>query len=101
MENQTAAGTVEAADEDTEDTVTGYAVVGGVDAAQFTISDAGALQFKTAPDYEAPTDVDGPEPDSKAGDNDYIVVVQASSGSGNRLLTAQQRITVTITDETE
>ena len=101
VENQTAAGTVEAADEDAEDTVTGYAVVGGADAARFTISDAGALQFKTAPDYEAPTDVDGPEPDSKAGDNDYIVVVQASSGSGNRLLTAQQRITVTITDETE
>ena len=100
-ENQAAAGSVEATDTDAHDTVTGYDVVGGADAAQFEISSAGALRFKSAPDFEAPADVDGPEADSKAGDNDYIVVVQAAGGSANRLLTAQQRITVTVTDETE
>ncbi|MDE0365527.1 MAG: fibronectin type III domain-containing protein [Gammaproteobacteria bacterium] len=100
-ENQTTAGTVEATDTDTGDTVTGYEVVGGADSAQFEVSGSGALRFKTAPDFENPADVDGDDPDSKAEDNDYIVVVQASSGSGNRLLTAQQRITVSVTDETE
>ena len=100
-ENQAAAGSVEATDTDAHDTVTGYDVVGGADAAQFEISSAGALRFKSAPDFEAPADVDGPEADSKAGDNDYIVVVQAAGGSANRQLTAQQRITVTVTDETE
>ncbi len=100
-ENQTTAGTVEASDTDTEDTVTGYEIVGGADSAQFEVSGSGALRFKTAPDFENPADVDGDDPDSKADDNDYIVVVQATSGSGNRLLTAQQRITVSVTDETE
>ena len=100
-ENQTAAGSVMATDPDPNDAVTGYAVVGGADAAQFQISGVGALRFKTAPDFEMPADADGPEPDSKAGDNDYMVVVQATSGTGNRMLTAQQRITVTVTDETE
>ena len=51
-----------------------YAIVGGADAARFTIDAAtGALAFAAAPDREAPSDADG--------DNVYEVVVRASDGS--------------------
>lgn len=50
-----------------------YSIVGGADAAKFTINSAtGALAFITAPDYEAPSDA--------GGNNVYDVVVQVSDG---------------------
>ena len=91
-ENQTAVGTVAASDGDVGDGVTGYAIEGGADAARFTIVEAtGELAFTSAPNFEAPADADG--------DNDYAVVVRATSGTGARLKTADQTITVTVTDE--
>ena len=95
-ENGTAVGNVNATDPDESDGLTGYAIAGGADESQFSLSDAGDLAFRSAPDFEAPVDVEGP--DARAGDNDYVVVVQASSGTGDRVLTAQHRIVVTVTD---
>ena len=92
VENQTVVGTVAAADGDPGDSVTGYAIQGGADAARFTIVEAtGVLTFASAPNFEAPADADT--------DNDYVVVVRATSGTGARLKTADQTITVTVTDE--
>ena len=91
-ENQTAVGTVAAADGDPGDSVTGYAIQGGADASRFTIvASTGELTFTSAPNFEAPADADT--------DNDYVVVVRATSGTGAREKTADQTITVTVTDE--
>ena len=92
VENQTAVGTVAASDGDAGDSVTGYAIQGGADAARFTIVEAtGELAFTSAPNFEAAADADT--------DNDYVVVVRATSGTGAREKTADQTITVTVTDE--
>ena len=91
-ENQLAVGTVAASDGDPGDSVTGYALQGGADASRFTIVEAtGVLTFTSAPNFEAATDADT--------DNDYVVVVRATSGTGAREKTADQTITVTVTDE--
>ena len=91
MENITTVGTVAAVDSDDEDSVTGYTVTGGADSAKFDIDpSSGELSFKVAPDFETPEDA--------SGTNQYTVVVQAVSGAGNRALTADQTITVTVTD---
>ena len=90
-ENQTAVGTVVASDGDADDTVTGYAIQGGADRSKFAIVEAtGVLTFASAPNFEAPADADT--------DNAYVVVVRAASGTGARLKTADQTITVTVTD---
>ena len=90
-ENQTAVGTVQASDGDSEDSVTGYALQGGADASKFTIvASTGVLTFASAPNYEDATDADG--------DNAYVVLVRATSGAGARVTTADQTITVTVTD---
>ena len=90
-ENQTAVGTVQASDGDADDTVTGYAIQGGADASTFSIVPAtGVLTFASAPNFEAPADADT--------DNGYVVVVRATSGTGDRVKTADQTITVTVTD---
>ena len=91
VENQTAVGTVEASDSDGGDSVTGYAIHGGADRSKFSIIEAtGALTFASAPNFEAPADTDT--------DGDYVVVVRAMSGTGARVKTAEQTITVTVTD---
>ena len=88
-ENQTAAGTVLATDSDAGDDITGYAITGGADQARFEINETnGELTFKTAPDYEMPSDA--------GTDNDYVVEVTATSGTGERVKTATQTITVTV-----
>ena len=90
-ENQTAAGTVVAADSDSDDSVTGYAITGGADQALFEIgATSGELTFKSAPNFEDPQDTDT--------GNDYVVDVTATSGTGTREMTATQTITVTVTD---
>ena len=90
-ENQTAVGTVAASDSDAGDSVTGYAIQGGADASKFSIAPAtGALTFASAPNFEAPADADT--------GNDYVVVVRAMSGTGARVKTADQTITVTVTN---
>ena len=93
-ENTTAVGTVTAADSDSGDSVTGYAISGGADDANFSVdSISGALSFNTAPNYEAPADA--------SGNNDYVVEIQASGGSGDRARSATQTFTVTVTDVNE
>ncbi len=90
-ENQTTVGTVAASDSDTGDEVTGYALSGGADRALFSINNSGVLTFQAAPNYEDPQDA--------GTDNAYLVVVQATSGTGDREQTGTQTITVTVMDE--
>ena len=65
--------------------------VGGVDAGRFEIDVDGALTFRTAPDFEAPTDDDD--------NNVYDVTVEAATGGGRAL--ASRSVAVTVTDVAE
>jgi hypothetical protein len=86
-ENQSAAFTAAATDEDSADLT--Y-VISGADAALFNIvEDTGVVTFNAAPDFEDPKDVDG--------SNDYAIIVTASDGSN----TTDQAVTVTVTDVNE
>ena len=90
-ENQTAVGTVQASDPDAGDEITGYAIDGGADGHLFSIGSAtGVLTFKAPPNFEDPMDA--------GTDNSYVVGVQATSGTGDRVKTATLSITVTVTD---
>lgn len=89
QENATAVTTVAATDAN-GDAVT-YSIVGGSDFIRFTINSAtGALSFVSAPDFEAPTDLDA--------DNAYEVIVEANDGVGG---TDQQAITVNVSNQNE
>ena len=95
-ENQTAAATVAAADLDSTDGVS-YAITGGTDSLKFNIGETtGVLTFKVPPNYESPADVAGTDPLNDAGNNEYIVTVTATGGTGGRALTTEQTITVTV-----
>ena len=90
-ENQTAAGTVLAADSDSDDSVTGYEITGGADQTFFSIgATSGVLTFDAAPNYE--------DAEDQGTNNTYVVDVTATSGTGTREMTATQTITVTVTD---
>ena len=56
-----------ATDADAGDSITGYAISGGADQGKFSITNSGALTFKSAPNYEDPTDT--------GTDNTYAVEV--------------------------
>ncbi len=89
-ENQTAAITVVAIDEDAGDTQD-FSITNGDDQLLFAIDAAtGELTFLTAPNYEIPTDANA--------DNDYIVEVTVADSEG---LTYSQTITVTVTNVNE
>ena len=93
-ENTTTVGTVIATDIDSSDSITGYAITDGEDQELFRIVAAtGVLHFKDAPDFENPT--------STSGNNEYIVMVRATGGKGERALTAEQTLTVTVTGVNE
>jgi len=67
-----------------------YAIVGGADQARFVVNAiTGELTFKTAPNFEAPTDV--------GGDNVYNVVVAASDGT----LSDTQALAITVVNVNE
>ena len=101
-ENQARVTRLTARDVDPGDEVTGWAIVGGVDRSQFTVaSDTGDLSFQEAPDYEFATDVVSSDPPSGAEDNEYVVTVRVTSGAGDRELTAEQVITVRVSNERE
>ena len=101
-ENTTAAGTVAAEGADTDDDIESYAITGGADEAKFSIdSRTGALTFRTAPDFEAPADVASTSPANAAQNNEYVVEVTATGGTGGRALTAAQTVTVTVTNVNE
>lgn len=72
------------------DTPMAFSITGGADAADFSIgASSGVLSFAVAPDYESPHDSNT--------DNDYVVEVTATNGSG----TDVQTITVTVLDVDE
>ena len=85
LENQTFAADVNASDADGD--ALSYSISGGADASKFDLNaTSGVLTFKTAPDYENPTDTDS--------NNAYVVEVNASDGTAWDL----QTLTVTVTD---
>ena len=100
-EGGTEVGTVMATDDDTDDSIESFEITGGADMALFSITTAGVLRFLAAPDYENPTDVASTDPPNMAGNNEYIVTVSATSGTGDRAMTTEQTITVTVTDVNE
>ena len=59
------------------------------------------MLFREAPDYETPGDVASDEPQSGAGDNEYIVVVEVRSGEGERERRGSRAIRVRVSDEEE
>ena len=99
-ENQAMVGRVEAVDGDDGDEIGGYGIAGGADGALFAVV-AGELMFREAPDYEDPSDVESAEPASGAADNEYIVVVEVSSGEGERERKGSRAIRVRVADEEE
>ena len=96
----TTVGTVVATDADSADSITGY-TLSGADSATFSITNAGVLTFNASPDYDTPGDLVSTDPANAAGNNEYILVVTATSGSGARQLTATQTLTITVTDVNE
>ena len=59
------------------------------------------MRFREAPDYENPGDVESADPQSGAGDNEYVVVVEVSSGEGERERKGERAIRVWVSDEEE
>ncbi len=89
-ENTTAVTTVAASDADAGDAIV-YSISGGSDASLFQIDSAtGALSFRTAPDFENPTD--------SGANNIYDVVVRATDTGG---LSDNQSVAVKVTDVDE
>ena len=99
-ENVKLAATLQATDDD-GDAVVGFAITGGADSDMFAIDDSGGLLFETAPNFEDPKDVASTDPVNAADNSEYVVVVTVTSGTGDRALTAEQAITVTVTDADE
>ncbi len=99
-ENQTRVVRIEALDADPGDAIRSYAIAGGADGARFSIvTHTGVLSFREPPNFEAPADVGSADPPSRAGDNEYIVVVRVASGPVSRDRTVEQAFTVRVTDE--
>jgi hypothetical protein len=88
-ENTTSVLTVSATDADLPPQTVTYSLVGGSDQSKFNITSSGVLSFKSPPDFESPSDVNG--------DNVYIVIVEASDGS----LASLQAILITVTNASE
>ena len=96
-ENEQVVGRVIATDDDTQDTVT-YAIVGGADRSRFTMSPASNVLTLTfdarhTPDFEQPGDHDR--------DNLYELVIEATSGAGDRVRRVRQNVVVRVTDANE
>ncbi|MCX7400267.1 MAG: cadherin domain-containing protein [Planctomycetales bacterium] len=91
-ENTTAVATVTATDADLQSQTVSFAITGGADSAQFSITSGGVLTFVAAPNFEIPTDTDA--------NNTYDVEVTASD-SGTPVLTTVQNVTVTVSDVNE
>ena len=86
-ENTMAVTTVMASDP--EGKTLSYSILGGGDGGKFNIDENGVLAFKTAPDFETPTDA--------RLNNVYDVTVQVSDGQG----VDTQAIAVTVTNVNE
>ena len=102
VENRTGVGQLEAVDQDKQDEITEYGIAGGADGGLFAVeAETGELRFREAPDYETPGDVESADPQSGAADNEYIVVVEVSSGEGERERKGSRAIRVRVSDEEE
>ena len=88
--NQDAVGTYTIRPEDGEDQTGITWTLSGVDADDFSVSSTGVLSFRSAPDYEAPTD--------SGRNNNYHVNVIAADAEGK---SASLAVTVTVTNEQE
>ncbi len=86
-EGMTEVTTVTATDADGDEVT--FTLSGGADASKFSLTPAGALTFKTAPDYETPTDTEM--------DNMYEVTITATD-NGTPEKMAMQTLTITVTD---
>ncbi len=86
VEGTTEVTTVTARDADAGQTVT-FSLSGGADAGLFSITTAGVLTFKIAPDFEMPMDA--------GTDNVYEVIVTATDGQ-TPPMTATQTLTITV-----
>ncbi len=86
-ENQTAVTTVTYSDADVPADSISHSLVGGADAALFSIDASGVLTFNTAPNFETPTDANL--------DGVYEVTVQLDDGNGG---IDTQALSVTVTD---
>ena len=89
LEGTMVATTLTATDADAGQTVTFLSTLSGADAGLFSITSAGVLTFKTAPDYE--------NPGSASGSNVYTVTVTATDGQVPAQTTLQT-LTITVTD---
>ena len=91
QENDTVVATYTATDQE-QQTITWRLLPAG-DSSNFTIDPGtGDLEFRSAPDFEAPTDADP--------DNDYELTVEASDGSTDNA-TGTLEVTVTVTNTYE
>ena len=97
-ENLLAVGRVQARDPDSGDPVTGYRIVGGADGFLFEIAGTGDLRFRSAPDWEQPSDSESADPSSARGDNEYVLSVEAAAGIGSRRLTIKGTVTILVAD---
>ncbi len=69
----------------------------GADASKFDIGETtGVLTFQVPPNYERAADVASTDPVNGAGNNEYIVTVTATGGTGDRAMTTEQTITATV-----
>ena len=93
QENTVNIGAIVAYDSDSQDSVTGYMISGGADSWLFDITASGYLRFVSAPDFEIAGDV--------GADNQYVLQVIATSGTGSRELSTTRTIIVTVTDVVE
>ena len=100
-ENVALVGTVRANDPDAGDEITGFTVVDRADGALFEVSATGALSFREPPDFERPADTYNAHPESAAGDNRYVLDVQAHSGAGARASSATRTLAVAVTNVAE
>ena len=106
-ENATAVGTVTASDPNPGDTVTSIEITDGADRDRFSFSDgairvetaSAELMFRSPPDHENPEDTASTGPPNPSGNNEYVVVLTATSGADAK--TSTQAITVTVTDVEE
>ena len=104
-ENETAIATIVATDADTGDSVTSYTLLSGADAEYFQInSGTGALTVSNAAglDFENPVDKLVSAPDGNAlKNNEYVIDIRATGGTGDRALPAERRFVFTVTDADE
>ena len=101
VEGQTNAGHVLARDVDRGDSVA-YSITDGADSGSFAVdSSTGQLTFTTTPDFDSPTDQASSDPENAAANNEYVVVVTATSGSESRVLTTARTLIVSVTEMME